>query len=303
MFLYLPLKIVRPKQIINFMLKRVKASLAFRLPPFYKYLLKYRKLKAIKKPPVNLQVLMMTGRHHLPMLRFSVYAIAKNWASLPKLTIINDGSVDDHKIQAALNFWQGDLEILNWSVNANYHKQKGRTQLANYAAAHPFGKKMAAILQYAEDSPTLWVDSDILFFKDPIAYLPAVETGLICGATEDWFRAYDENVLSLLPPNNLHILSGMNAGMLFVYGEGIYEKFDIENMLLQIHPDYAFFTEQTIFAYIASTSLAILWDNNTVKNTQEDNQELRVVVPEQLIARHYTSIMRQLFWRDVMFNL
>lgn len=245
----------------------------------------------------------MTGKHHLPMLRFSVYAIAKNWMCLPKLTVINDGSVDDSQIIAALSFWKGSFQVVHWSVNANYHEQKDRPALARYAASHPFGKKMAAILHYAEHEPTLWVDSDILFFKDPAAYLPLVETGFVCGGTEDRLRAYDEVVLRLLPSNNLHILPGINAGLLFVFGEGIYEKFDMENMLLQIQPDYAFFTEQTIFAYIASTSLGILWDNSAVKSTQEDNQELRVTIPQALLARHYTSIMRQLFWRDAMFNL
>lgn len=277
--------------------------MAFRLPPFYKHLLKYRKLSAVNKPLTNLHLLMMTGKHHLPMLRFSVYAIAKNWKELPKLTVINDGTVSADKIRSALSFWKGNLQICHWSANANYHKQKGRQALAGYASIHPFGKKMAAILHYAEFSPTLWVDSDILFFKDPAAYLPPVKTDFICGGTEDWLRAYDDDVLKLLPPNDLHILPGINAGMLFVYGKDIYEKFEIETLLNQINPNYSFFTEQTIFAYIASTSLGILWDAATVKNTQDDNQEIRVIPPTHLMARHYTSIMRQLFWRDVMFNL
>ncbi len=95
----------------------------------------------------------------------------------------------------------------------------------------------------------------------------------------------------------------MNAGMLYAFGKTIYEKFGLEHLLNQLHPTYHFFTEQTLFAHIASHSLGILWDQSLVKNSSDDQKELRAKKPASMIARHYTSHMRFLFWRDAMFDL
>lgn len=285
------------------MLKRIKSSLAFRLPPLYSYLLKYKKLRAIDKPSSDVNIIMMTGKDHLKLLRMSVYSISKNWNALPNLVIINDGSATDVDIRSTLNFWKGKFHITNWVDSATYHVQQGRYALANYAENHVFGKKMAIILHYAEFNPIIWVDSDILFFKDLENHIPAGRPEFSCGGTEDWFRAYDEEILKILPENNLDKTSGMNAGMLYVSGKNIYEKFGLEELLNQIHPNYNFFTEQTLFAYIAGKSLGILWKQNIVKNTAEDNDQLRSKNPESLVARHYTTPIRLLFWRDAMIDL
>ncbi|PTQ95881.1 hypothetical protein C8P68_105392 [Mucilaginibacter yixingensis] len=285
------------------MIKRLKSSLAFRLPLFYKKLLQYKKLRAPQKPSSNRNVLMMTGKNHVQLLRWSVFSIARNWHNLPKLTVINDGSISNAAIKKTLRFWQGELHIVSWQQSAVYHKEKNREALIQYATSHPFGKKMAVILHYAEIVPILWVDSDILFFQDPELRLPVFNANFICGGTEDELKAYDHRVLALLPPNNLHTQPGINAGMLYVYGRNIYEDFQLGPILEQVHPGYEFLTEQTIFAYVAGKSAGILWDKRTVKSSQEDNQQIRVPIAPGMMARHYTSIMRQLFWRDVMFNL
>ncbi len=95
----------------------------------------------------------------------SVYSISRKWESLPKLTIINDGSVSDDEIRAHIRFWKGELHIQSYTDSVNYHAQKGRDALVQFAGNHIFEIKMAIILHHAELDPVLWVDSDILFLK------------------------------------------------------------------------------------------------------------------------------------------
>jgi lipopolysaccharide biosynthesis glycosyltransferase len=246
---------------------------------------------------------MMTGKHHLELLRMSVYSVAKNWESLPRLVVINDGTVSEEKIRAGLRFWKGELLIQPWELSSAYHAQKSRMALVKYAAAHIFGKKMSVILHHGEQSPVLWVDSDILFFKDPRRFIPVNADEFGCGGTEDWFRAYDDNILALLPDNDLMSRPGMNAGMLYLTGAEIYERFNFEQILANVCPDYHFFTEQTMFSYVAEKSFGILWNQQAVKNIADDRQLLKATIPDEMVARHYTSPMRALFWRDALFNL
>ena len=245
----------------------------------------------------------MTGKNFLPLFRMSVYSIARKWDTLPKLTVINDGSVSDDEIRRHIKFWKGELYIQPYADSVNYHMQKGRDALVKFSENHIFGIKMAVILHHAELDPVLWVDSDILFFKDMHRYIPSSKPDFCCGVTEDWYRAYDPAVLEILPDNRLGETPGMNAGMLYAFGKAIYEQFRLEQLLNQLHPNYHFFTEQTLFAYIASNSFGILWDQSIVKNTSDDNKEFRAKNPATMIARHYTSHMRLLFWRDAMFDL
>ncbi len=54
----------------------------------------------------------------------------------------------------------------------------GEEELAEYAAASPYGLKLAAIVQFARKAePVLFVHADILWFKDPAELL---------GAKQDW---------------------------------------------------------------------------------------------------------------------
>jgi hypothetical protein len=71
----------------------------------------------------------------------------------------------------------------------------------------------------------------------------------------------------------------MNSGLLYIYGKDIYERFNMEHHLLeQIHSNYQYFTKQTTFAYLASKSLGLLWDQTVVKNTCEDAKLLKAVL-------------------------
>lgn len=285
------------------MLNKIKGSLAFRLPHLYRRLLRLKKINVLtNKEQSDIVVLMMTGWHFIDMTRLSVLSIVNTWITLPKLIINTDGTMSSSEIRKALNFWPAGITVEDWKSTEEYHLGKGRKALVNYGNLHPFGKKLALILRYAEKCPVLWIDSDILFFKDFTAFLPQPVTDFACGGTEDFVAAYHQEVINGTG-SNLYDLYKFNAGLLYVYGKNIYEDFELERLIAGIHPHYDFCTEQTIFAHIASKSLGIIWSKETVKSFNHDSQEIKAMPLDNVVARHYTSNVRHLFWRDAFFRI
>lgn len=244
----------------------------------------------------------MTGKGFIDMTRLSLLSIANSWLTLPQLIINTDGSMSAEEISEALNFWPAKITVEDWKSTATYHNQKDRTALVTYGDAHPFGKKLALILRYAEQGPIVWIDSDILFFNDFTAFLPQPTNAFACGGTEDFAAAYHDAVLKITG-DDLYTKYNFNAGLLYVAGQNIYENFGLKHIIESIHPQYDFVTEQTIFAHIASESLGVIWSKDTVKNYNNDSQQIKAMPVHDVVARHYTSNVRHLFWRDAFFRL
>ncbi|RWY57334.1 glycosyltransferase [Mucilaginibacter gilvus] len=286
------------------MISKLKNSLAYRLPQVYKTLLGFKSIKkAASKPQADVTIITMTGKRLISMTRLSILSIARNWVALPRLIVITDGTISTETVKQKLAFWPGELTVYDWELTASYHLEKKRHNLVKYAGEHVLGKKMAAILHYAELSPVVWLDSDILFFSDFSALIPAANnSGFACGGSEDYSATYDDRILKHYD-NDLYQLYMFNSGLMYVYGENLYERFAIEPLLAELRSYVYFFTEQTVFAHMASQSLGILWDLDVVKNFNGDNQSLTAMPADNVVARHYTTNVRHLFWRDAFFHL
>jgi hypothetical protein len=284
------------------MLDKLTGSLAYRLPNLYSAFLKYKSVPAVYKPHSNNRVLMMTGKNHLVMTKIALSSILKNWSAIPELVITSDGSLTAGEIEKAFTFWPGKLSAQNWVDTDVYHEKFDRKALIQYASVHPFGKKLAFILRHAESGPVLWIDSDVLFFNDFLPFIPVNTSGFACGGSEDFIKAYHHPVLEAFG-DNWEDMPGFNAGILFAIGTGIYERFGLEKVLNSIHPFYDFCTEQTIFAHISQASLGIIWSRDVIKTFNDDNQQVLPMTAGDTIARHYTSNVRHLFWRDAFYQL
>jgi len=281
------------------MIDKIKKSLAYRMPVIYKFLLRFKTYKTSQKDTSDQVILMMTGKAHIEMVSLCLLTISKNWSKLPTLIIATDGSISSEKIARSLKFWKGKIQINNWEESVNYHLTKGRKAIAAYARLNAFGKKLAIILHHAEEKPVVWIDSDILFFKDFVPYWPENQVTTACGGSADWKGSYDERLLKFFN-GSLQKYGSFNAGLIYAHGTNLYEEHKIEEALNLIHPNYDFLSEQTIFAKIASVSLGVLWGQHIIGNFNDDNQSLSPT-KKQYTGRHYTSNVRHLFWRDAFF--
>ncbi|NOW98772.1 hypothetical protein [Mucilaginibacter sp. SG564] len=284
------------------MINTIKNSLAYRLPTLYRKLLRHKKIVvSSSKPQADLTVITMTGKKIMDMTRLSILSIARYWDNLPKLIVASDGTISTEEICKNLSFWPGELVATNWEQTEAYHLAKNRTALVNYAHGHVLGKKMAVILHYAEIEPVVWIDSDILFYGDFLKHIPP-HGDFICGGSEEGYSVYDDRALNFFN-NNLYDVYKFSSGLLLIYGQHIYEQFNLEELLTQLPNHDHYFTEQTIFAHMASTSAGILWSMDAIKNFNHDNQQIKPMSKNNVLGRHYTVNVRHLFWRDAFFNL
>ncbi|MEN0054044.1 MAG: hypothetical protein AAGC65_10255 [Mucilaginibacter sp.] len=284
------------------MIKKINNSLAFRLPLLYRKLLRYKPLVIKSQKSTSDQVvLMMAGKKIMDLTRLAVFSIAKNWDTLPKLIVSSDGSVSAAEIKKQLRFWPGELIINDWQQSETYHREKNRVNLLKYAESHVLGKKLAVVLHQAEIQPVVWVDSDIIFYQDFNKYITH-HSGFVCGGSEEGHSLYDDRVLDFYK-NNLYDHYTFSSGLLNIYGPTIYDDFQLEQLLLEVSNYVHYFTEQTIFAHIASKSIGMPWTRDLIKNHNLDHQQIRPMSPKDVIGRHYTANVRHLFWRDAFFNL
>lgn len=244
----------------------------------------------------------MTGEKIMDMTRLSVLSIARHWDKLPKLIVVSDGTISAKVIKDELSFWPGELIVNDWQLTEQYHLSKNRPNLVAYAQKQVLGKKMAVIFHYSEQQEIVWIDGDILFYDDFTRCVQPHE-GFACGGSEEGSSLYDDRVLQYYK-SDLYQRYAFSSGLLFLSGLNVYEMFKIEGLLAYLISDYEhYFTEQTIFAHIASESLGILWPMTIIKNFNTDNQELKPMSPKGGFGRHYTANVRHLFWRDAYFNL
>src|SRR5467141_3583410 len=119
------------------------------------------------KPESGLCYLTIAGRTHWLMLRESMFSLYKSWKKLPTITVVSDGSWSDADFYPAFSWWPGKIDVLSREQIITQADAAGESELAQYAAASAWGLKIASIVLLARREPVLFVDADILWFKDP----------------------------------------------------------------------------------------------------------------------------------------
>lgn len=165
-------------------------------------------------------------------------------------------------------------------------------KILTYLTRHPMGKQLALIMSLPANGPTLYVDSDVLFFRGA--------SNLVTRATASDAPAYylcdcrfsgDERLI-LDPPEEKY---PVNAGFLLLF-----KKLDWAlglERLLQLQGDPNFFTTQTI--------VHLTMHLNGAKPLDPENYVLQIddqcvyrdrYAGPALAMRHYVNNVRHKFW-------
>ena len=281
--------------------KTLKNSFAFRSGTIYRNVLNTLPAPRPKKKPVfDLTLLSMCGAGHLLMLEQCLLSIARNWAAIPEIVVVSDGSVSTEKIRKRLSWWCGPIEVKEWQAFRSYHSEKGRLELAAYADKDAFGRKLAAILAISEQKRVFWCDTDIIFYNDFSKTLLSTKVNApFIYTTEDWMRAYDENLLE----NGLaHLqqIPAVNTGLVLCEGN-LYDACNLKGLIDACIPTCHSFTEQTILAEAVFRKGKVVWDCDFIRIILKDTQSIKpTYLKSNWVARHYIRPVRHLFWRDAL---
>jgi hypothetical protein len=220
-----------------------------------------------------------------------------------KWTLYSDGSHTPRQIEQlendfdfivikSINFLELlSIEELCKDVIKPYHKY-----LLDYANAHAFGKRLFYYLNHPINSPTLFIDSDILFYEKAAVFdllinekprasgwfMPDVGWGCL----DSRYKALnDEQVYQI------------NAGFMFLLEEfkNISGGLDFYKLL---NNKYEYFSEQTIIHTILKDNKFMPLTPKTFILDTGDQFDFRYLkTPNEMAVRHYTSPVRHKMWQ------
>jgi hypothetical protein len=239
----------------------------------------------------------MCGEAHLGMLQECLLSLYHAWSRLPRLQVVSDGSMTKRELTQALSWWPGDKSVLPWEDIVAYHRRRDRGALARFAKQSVIGRKLASVLQFGEQRPTLYCDADILWFAEPT--LPKGDGGdspsLIL--LEDYQPSYDEN-LSL--SENLPDTPFLNTGLVYLSGN-LCHSAGLRSLVQQASVESNHFTEQTILAIASRRIGGQTWPaDRYICDTRRERTPGPSFVGKDWVARHYVGGLRHLFWQDAL---
>jgi hypothetical protein len=291
-------------------LKKIKNSLAYRLPVLYKYLIGLNTAFRKKHPAITennvYNLVMLSGSTQLNMLNVCLKSVYNNFKQLPHIYVITDQSLSASACKKGIHWFpESNVTVIDALTCIAYHEDKGNHLIKQFASKNPMGLKLAAILQVIDvGKPVLYSDTDVIWYDDPIAYLSAFLNvpHFYLALSVDFQPAYDHGLI------NKYNLTVLNEEPYFCAGISFINKLTeehyqtIENLLPAVIQQSNHFSEQTMLALLNKQSGTFCLDKN--KFTMELNDALNFLPAKkkQITARHYIGPVRHLFWRDTLFN-
>lgn len=267
--------------------------------------LKFSKTDVTAKSCKEFYFLTICNRKSFAMTRASVYSFLRKAPYVPeKIVIVSDGSWDKEEGEKYfLSFFRGvDFVFDDWSQCSDYFQKKDYN-LSIWAEKQIWGKKMAAILKYAEHKLVLFSDPDVLWYNTPIVETDFKEDFLL-KLSVDNSHNYDTALVGYLKAEYLYDRIPVNCGVVLVKGD-LYAKSPVLKEATRFEAGQpGNFAEQTVFALLQK-EFGELWPEEVI--TAKIDDVLQAVFkkndyPQCLIARHYLFFLKWIYWKDLLTN-
>jgi hypothetical protein len=252
------------------------------------------------KPQSDVRYMTIAGRTQWIMLRESLWSIYRTWAELPRIIVVSDGSWTREQFEPVFAWWPAKIEVLERGDVLAMAQAADEPELKAYAEAVPYGLKLAAIVLIARSNALLFVDVDILWFRDPV---------LLLGEPASWLkpRALPENYCYQRRDMALRYCAQVleapfvNAGIVAVRGElmppNLLRKMVQETLLNSDDPS----CEQTIIATAVKLGGNFLPEKLCLVAIDDAYRFfIRNAKQEGYYSRHYVTPARQLIYRDAL---
>ena len=252
------------------------------------------------KPESGMCYLTIGSRTHWLMLRESMFSLYRSWKKLPTITVVSDGSWSAADFYPVFCWWPAKINVLSRERIIAQAHAAGERELAQYAEASAWGLKVASIVLLARREPVLFVDADILWFKDPAD---------LFGSSDCWAKprgvresnCYQHRDMALRFCPQVLEPPFVNGSILALHGEFL----TADILRAMVHEaladpkDGAF--EQTIIASAVHRGAGLLPSKiSLVAFDDIDRFCHRNMKREGYCSRHYVNWMRHLFYRDAL---
>jgi hypothetical protein len=252
------------------------------------------------KPMANFRYFTLCGRENWLMLRESLLSLYRSSSTLPQLTVVSDGSWTLKEFADVFAWWPASITVLYRDEVSAAALRAGFPELAKYAQESPYGLKLCAIVTQAIEQPVLFVDADILWFRDPMLLWsdrtfwskPRALQESNCHQSQKMAQRYCVQVLD--PPF-------VNSGMVALHGKLMAPEL-LRSMAQEavLRPQDSR-CEQTIVATAVKLGGEFLPDKLCLVSF-DDVYRFRSRDPskEGYYSRHYVNWMRHMLYRDAL---
>ena len=267
------------------------------------------------KPLAETDLLLFSGSKGAKMMKAVLLSIYYNWEKVPRLTLISDGTPKE-TLEQALRFWPYPYEIRSWEDCADWHRQKGRRAIIDFARVNPYARKLLSVLAEAEKKPVFYCDTDVLWFAEPT--LPAValaKAGLspaesspqvtqpvVMRISRDNMHCYHPPAIRYLNREDLLDKPAINCGVVYLAGS-VYDNYPEFEAIMEFMRIFSEpFAEQTTFAILADRFGDTWTPQQIILSTKDIHWPLlpRYLFSGTQLARHHVATKHSWFWRDAL---
>jgi hypothetical protein len=244
--------------------------------------------KVVPRTELPFEIYSYSGEAALPEQVASIRSLLRHAGRPAKFTVVSDGT---HTTRST-DLLQRVDQCVAISFAADWLPPEATGKLRDYLSAHPTGKQLALIMSLPVGGPTLYIDSDVLFFQGA-AVLAALKSDNTAPARylADCQVSADERLFR----DPAERENPVNTGVLFLS-----QKLDWRagiSRFLELEDEPDFFTNQTI------THLAMHANDARPFDAQKFVLQLddQFVFPDRyagpaIALRHYVNPVRHKFW-------
>lgn len=232
-----------------------------------------------------------SGENSLPEQVASIRSFLKHVGRPYRFTIVSDGTLSDR----GCDILKSIDPVISVSHFGQWVPKDLPAKIYPYLTTHPTGKQLALIMSLPVEGPTLYIDSDVLFFSAGKDLIRVAESG---GASAfylaDCRLSADERLLR----GDAEKAEPVNTGVLFLF-----KKLDWTLALRRFQelPGLpTFFTNQTMTHLAMHENGASALDKKKYV-LQLDDQFLYSdrYAGRDLALRHYVNPVRHKFWTEI----
>ena len=260
--------------------------------------------KVDQKKPFALEVASFSSSNDFQEQVLSILSFVRYLGKPSKWTLYSDGSHTKQQIEQLessftfIEFKEG----LNWDTVQSLkgfckeELEPYEDYLIDYARKFPLGKKLFYYLNHQINSPTLFIDSDILFYKKaPVLELVLTEKPRAKG----WFMpdvgwgCLDSRYKSM----NTEQVYQVNSG--FILANGAFEYLtESLDFFKTYNFSYEYFSEQTVYHHLLKANEYMPLTPKTFILDAGDQFDIRYLkTPSEIAVRHYTGPVRHKMWQ------
>ncbi|MDB5119075.1 MAG: hypothetical protein JWN56_293 [Sphingobacteriales bacterium] len=255
---------------------------------FFKNILSHKSAYSPNSTNIDFEIISFSGSASFEDQLLSIYSFVFYAGEPIKWTIYSDKTYTDVQKEIILKKFLF-VTIVDWDVYDYFRDNKF---LNDYATVSALAKKINIILGHSYKHQTVYVDSDIVFYKNIRNYLTAnvLNKGLwyvpdTLGDVENYFSTERESIYPL------------NSGLLILNSD--FDSADIFTYLQSLKGNYGYFSEQSSFEFAFRKQGANLLDPRQFIIDTEDQFDFEVKYdPETIAMRHYTGPVRHKMWQN-----